>query len=84
MVNVSPKVCSYGKVRGTIGWVIAAVIDIEGACHSPERGSNVVWWRHEEGNWMCWDARILVVCVVLVGWGGRVGGPTIACAITMQ
>jgi len=33
---------------------------------------------------MCWDFSILVGYEVHVGEHGRVGGPAIACAITMQ
>jgi len=66
----SPKVCSCGKVRGTIGWVITVVCGIYRVCHPPEEGNNVVWRRLVE-TWVCCNLGVVLLCVVRVG-GGRV------------
>jgi len=54
----------------------------EETCYLPGGGDNVIWWKLV-GNWVCWNARVLVWCVVL-GEGGWEGDPTMTCTITKR
>jgi len=56
----------------TIAMNSILILDRVRACCLPCRWNNVVWQRHVEGSWIWCDARILLVCAVLVGGSGRV------------